>query len=122
MVAGRLIYCFHPEKRVFKFKAISIGRIFILSDIFAFLVQLGGAAMISPGADEKLRDTGLHVYQAGIGIQQAFVILFIVVIVGFHRAMLAMEKSGWRDSHQRKWKLMVWVLYFVLLMITVSRP
>ncbi|KAF2736060.1 hypothetical protein EJ04DRAFT_551582 [Polyplosphaeria fusca] len=120
MVAGRLIFCFHPEKRVFKLNAVSIGRIFILGDIAAFIIQAGGATLIGPGADnKKLIDIGLRVYQAGIGIQQAFVILFTVVLIAFHKAMVDMEKGGWTDSpHYRKWKLMVWVLYLVLILIT----
>lgn len=119
MVAGRLIFCFHPEKRVYKFKAIYIGRFFVLADIACFAVQLGGALMISPGASQKLKETGLHVYQAGIGLQQGFVLLFVAILVGFHVAMRGLERSGWRDSQNRKWGLMVWVLYFVLIMITV---
>lgn len=120
MVAGRLIFCFHPTKRVFKFKAVIIGRLFIIADILCFIVQLGGALLISPGASYKTKQTGLRIYQAGLGLQQSFVLLFLAILVGFHLAMQKLERNGWRDEHHRRWWVMTWILYFVLLMITVS--
>lgn len=76
--------------------------------------------MISPGASDKMQKMGLHVYQAGIGVQQAVILAFFAVIIGFHRKMVEMERDGWRDSHRRSWKLMIWVLYAVLVLISVS--
>ncbi|ORX95210.1 RTA1 like protein-domain-containing protein [Clohesyomyces aquaticus] len=119
MVAGRLTFCFLPSRRVFGVQAIWIAKIFVLCDILSFIVQAGGALMISPGASETLKNTGLHIYQAGIGAQQAFILLFFSILIGFHKKMSDMEKTGWRDSHRRAWKPMIWVLYLVLALITV---
>ena len=83
------------------------------------LIDLVTAFMISPGASDKLKETGLHVYQAGIGLQQAFVFVFLAILIGFHTSMSSLERSGWRDNHNRKWGLMVCTLYFVLTLITV---
>lgn len=122
MVCGRLIFCFHPNKRVWKFKAIHIGRIFIGGDVASLLIQAGAAMLVGPGStDKKKMDIGLKIYQAGIGIQQGFIFLFLFIIITFHRNMHDLERRGWRDSHGRKWKLMIWVLYLVLALITVCR-
>lgn len=116
---GRLIFCFLPEKRVFKIKAISIGKYFVWFDILAFIVQAAGAIMTGPGAPSGNKTIGLHVYQAGIGVQQAFILFFFAVIIGFHKKMVDLEKMGQKDPHGRRWRWLTYVLYFVLILITV---
>ncbi|KAF2468914.1 uncharacterized protein BDR25DRAFT_304838 [Lindgomyces ingoldianus] len=119
MVAGRLIFCFVPSRKVFGIKATWIGKLFVVFDIISFIIQLSGGLMISPGASEANKQNGLHIYQAGIGAQQGFVVMFIVVMIGFHKSMYDLEKTGWRDNLGRKWKLMIWLLYLILLLITI---
>lgn len=53
MVMGRMVYNFTPSASVFKVKAWRFGLIFVLLDVFAFLVQLGGAAVAGVNDDEK---------------------------------------------------------------------
>lgn len=126
MVAGRLIFCFHPERRVFKIKAAHIGKFFVLADIICFLIQLAGGFMTMPsgGDDDKMLDIGLKIMQAGLGLQQAFIFVFIGILISFHLTMRRMEASGWRDMQNRRWWLLVWVEYFTLILITVrtTRP
>lgn len=47
MVMGRMVYNFTPTASIFKIKAWRFGLIFVLLDVVAFMIQLGGAAMAS---------------------------------------------------------------------------
>lgn len=47
MVMGRMVYNFTATGSVFKVRAWHFGLIFVLLDVFAFLVQAGGASVAS---------------------------------------------------------------------------
>ncbi|KAF2739765.1 hypothetical protein EJ04DRAFT_508626, partial [Polyplosphaeria fusca] len=49
MTAGRLMWTFHPDRKVAGIKAISLGKYFVWLDIFSFIVQGVGGTMLSPG-------------------------------------------------------------------------
>lgn len=119
MTAGRMIYFFLPEQRVFKIKALSIGKYFVWLDIFSFLVQGVGGSMLSPGSSPSTMKLGLHVYMGGIGIQEFFILCFTLLIIGFHRRMLQLEKTA-QVNRSPRWRLLSYALYAVLALITVS--
>lgn len=52
---GRMVYNFTPSASVFKIKAWRFGLIFVLLDVFAFLVQASGASIAS-GEDKSNKD------------------------------------------------------------------
>ena len=58
----------------------------------------------------------LHIYMIGVGIQQFFILVFLVYAVGFHRKLMqedvVMTKS--------KATTLLYTLYFCLCLITVS--
>jgi hypothetical protein len=118
MTAGRLLWMFHPEKRVWKVKAISIGKYFVWLDILSFLVQAVGGAMLSPGGSASAMKTGKNIYMLGVGIQQLFIILFFALIVRFHYDMVQQERNG-LPAKAGRWKWLTYALYVVLVLITV---
>ncbi|KAL1598963.1 hypothetical protein SLS60_008108 [Paraconiothyrium brasiliense] len=61
MTAGRLIWAYHPDKKVWGFKAISLGKYFVWLDVFSFLVQAVGGVMLSPGGGESTMKTGKNI-------------------------------------------------------------
>lgn len=74
MTLGRLIYFFHPRRRVFGVKASSITKYFVWADFFSFLVQGTGGSMLSPDNGPKAMRIGLKVYMGGVGMQELFIV------------------------------------------------
>jgi hypothetical protein len=103
----------------------------------AFVVQVFGAAMASQnvnGSDDTtltcepvsipLRRHGwlsldLHIYMAGVGMQQLFILVFIVFAIGFHRTIVR-ERYLHVDA-KRTALTLLYVIYAILALITVSR-
>jgi hypothetical protein len=125
MTAGRLIYFLHPDKKIWGFKAISLGKWFVLLDIFSFIVQGIGGMMTNPGNDAKTMDAGKKIYMAGIGVQELFILLFSSLIVKFHVDALRLERQGLltaidgRGKRSQMWKWLTYSLYAVLMLITM---
>lgn len=116
MTAGRLIWTFHPEKRIWKLKAISIGKYFVWLDIFSFVVQGIGGTMLSPGSSASTMKTGKNVYMFGIGIQQFFILLFFGLVVRFQLDVQRIQPSGWLS---KRWQWVTYGVYAVLILITM---
>ncbi|KAF2874571.1 RTA1 like protein-domain-containing protein [Massariosphaeria phaeospora] len=118
MTAGRLIWTFHPAKKVFGVKATSIGKYFVWLDIVSFLIQCAGGVMLSPEQGSKIMDIGKTVYMSGLGAQQFFIVLFLILIIRFHIDTLRLEQ---RDSlrSNKKCKWVTYALYIVLALITM---
>ena len=119
MTAGRMIWTFLPEKKIWKVKAISIGKYFVWLDIISFIVQGLGGTMLSPGASAKTAKIGMNVYMGGVGIQQFFICLFTTLIVRFHYEMLQLKKAAFAPTN-KKWQWLTYALYATLALITVS--
>lgn len=63
--------------------------------------------------------SGLHIYMIGVGIQQAFILLFIFFAIKFHRTVLSQPLR--RVIGETKSALgLLYTLYTVLILITVS--
>ncbi|KAH7396713.1 RTA1 like protein-domain-containing protein, partial [Phaeosphaeria sp. MPI-PUGE-AT-0046c] len=124
MTAGRLIYMLHPEKKVWGFKAMSLGKWFVWLDIFSFVVQGAGGSMLNPGNDAQTMDAGKKIYMSGVGVQEAFILLFLALIVKFHTDALKLERQGrlvgtGLSRRAGMWKWVTYSLYAVLLLITM---
>lgn len=83
MVLGRLIHAsgyphLSPIRRTW------ITKIFLLGDIFCFLVQLFGAAKLVDPKTPKDVETGQNIILAGLGLQIIIFGFFIIVGVTFH--------------------------------------
>ena len=116
MTAGRLIWTYHPEKKVWGFKAIGLGKYFVWLDIISFLIQAVGGTMLSPGGSADTMKTGKDIYMTGVGI--LFIILFFALIVRFHFEVQRFGSSNARPSN-RRWKWVTYALYATLSLITM---
>lgn len=116
MVMGRMVYNFIPNRRIAKIKAHRFGLYFVMLDIVAFLVQVYGAASAS-GTDLKTKQIllGIHIYMGGVGFQQFWIIVFMMLAYFFHRELLRQSKT----DEVRKAFNMLYVIYAVLILITV---
>ena len=118
MVAGRLIWTHHPEKKVWGFKAISLGKYFVWFDIASFIVQATGGLMLTPSASLSTQKNGKNIYMSGVGVQQLFILLFFALIIRFHVQVQRFEGSGvgWLS---RRWQWVTYALYSALALITM---
>jgi hypothetical protein len=125
MTAGRLIYFLHPEKKIWRIKAISLGKWFVWLDIFSFIVQGAGGSMLNPGNSASTMETGKNIYMTGVGVQEAFILMFSALIIKFHMDALALERQGLLHAgsangrQNQMWKWATYSLYAVLLLITL---
>lgn len=84
MIVARMVWNFLPNRKLGGIKAWRFGTIFVLLDIVAFIVQAGGASMASGNdVSQKQLMLGLHIYMAGCGVQQFFIIIFFGLLVRF---------------------------------------
>jgi hypothetical protein len=118
MLLGRMIHFYLPEKKLCGIKAPSMARYFVCLDILSFIVQGIGGSMISPGADQQTIMKGIHIYMGGIGLQELFILIFLILVVKFYRRMQDLVRRG-EIVPKRGWKRLAWTLYSALAMITV---
>ncbi|KAL4811792.1 RTA1 like protein-domain-containing protein [Aspergillus spinulosporus] len=85
MVLARMINFFVPERQIGIFKPSLLAFVFVFLDIASFVIQLIGGGMATPSADAATQLKGIHIYMGGIGIQQFFITLFLIIAVHFHR-------------------------------------
>ncbi|KAK0745678.1 RTA1 domain-containing protein [Schizothecium vesticola] len=113
MLAGRMIYYWLPSKSVGRLRARTMSSWFVWLDIVTFFVQAAGGSMLE-NEDATQARLGLHIYMGGVGLQQFFVCLFVLVMVKFHADVR-------RSGHQRttSWRSQLFSIYFALALITV---
>ncbi|RDW57700.1 hypothetical protein BP5796_12501 [Coleophoma crateriformis] len=110
MVLGRMIYYFLPDHKVLGVRAERVAVFFITSDITSFLIQLCGA-LFAVRKNATSTTQGLHIYTAGVCIQEAVIIGFFVFSIIFQRRL----PSATRSSGATK---LIYVLYASLALIT----
>jgi|HubBroStandDraft_4_1064222.scaffolds.fasta_scaffold491449_2 hypothetical protein len=81
----------------------------------SFIVQLGGALMTLSTNPTSMQN-GLHIYTAGVCLQEVVILLFISLGVLFFRRLAAMPDA---ENLKGAKKLMI-ILYISLTLITVS--
>ncbi|GAA92998.1 hypothetical protein ASPFODRAFT_55255 [Aspergillus luchuensis CBS 106.47] len=133
MTLGRLIYFFIPDQKLAGITARRYGRLFVWLDIFAFLVQLGGAAITTqtdvPTSTIML---GVHIYMGGIGLQELFILIFTGLIIHLHQKLIHLERAGILSpdgmagmgiatsrNKPMPWRWLFYVMYTALGMITI---
>ncbi|KAF3764665.1 hypothetical protein M406DRAFT_222371, partial [Cryphonectria parasitica EP155] len=127
MTFARMVYYFLPAKKIGPFRATGMSKWFVWADILTFLVQGVGGTMTSPGS--SLAQTGLHIYMAGIALQELFILGFLSLMIMFHRQERQLESSSasiWlnglennADLPKRGWKGLLYALYAVLSLISL---
>ncbi|KAF2622403.1 hypothetical protein BU25DRAFT_212258 [Macroventuria anomochaeta] len=119
MTFGRLVHFFHPDRRCAGLKAPSIAKYFVWADIVSFLVQAAGGMMLNPDSDADARKIGLKVYMAGVGVQEGFIVVFTILGIKFVRDMNQIEQQGQVPENRTGWRLQMWSMFIVLILITV---
>ncbi|THC98405.1 hypothetical protein EYZ11_002124 [Aspergillus tanneri] len=119
MVLARMIYFFIPDHRIGIFKPSLLAMIFIVLDLASFITQLVGGSMAGVGQPEDQIMKGIHIYMAGIGIQEFFIVIFLIIAILFHRQMLYLDRRGELTGLKAKWRPLLYALYASLLFITV---
>ncbi|CAI7663034.1 unnamed protein product [Penicillium glandicola] len=117
MVLARMVHFFIPERRIGIFKPSLLAKIFVLLDFVSFVIQAVGGLMAN-GTDEQEMN-GIHIYMGGIGLQEFFILCFLVLAVQFHRSMLKLERAGHLAVEKKNWRRLLYALYGSLIAITV---
>ncbi|EXJ82834.1 hypothetical protein A1O3_06649 [Capronia epimyces CBS 606.96] len=94
MLLGRMVHFFLEPDRVLRIPARFITRVFVLFDITAFVIQATGGSMTEPGTSAQTQENGLHIYTAGVGVQLFFLLIFVVLAVGFQRTLRLRRGGG----------------------------
>jgi len=119
MLLGRMVHYFLPSQKVFHVRAVRFSVFFVWFDILSFLVQLGGASILSnTDASASTTQLGIHIYMGGIGLQLFFIVIFTSLAIAFHREMSQLDKSG--VVLRQGWTKMLYALYASLALISVS--
>lgn len=138
MTFARIVHFYMPDRRVWIIKASQVSKLFVFADFFSFVVQAVGGVMVTPSSSASLQQTGLHVYEAGIGIQEVFIVIFLGLMITFHirfvkltqgRLLLPEEVNLNEENQGRRHRnledpngcfWLLYALYAVLAFITVG--
>lgn len=121
MVLGRMIYFFIPSHSLLGIQASTLAVYFVCLDIASFVVQTIGGLMGSTGNPPDIIQKGIHMYMAGIGLQEFFIVCFSFLAVKFHLTLLKLEKAGQIPHEKRRWRWVLYTLYVSLFLITVRQ-
>ncbi|QKD50565.2 RTA1 like protein-domain-containing protein [Fusarium oxysporum Fo47] len=111
MILGRMVWTLSKAGKVLGLSAWRVGYLSVVLDKIAAVVQIYGAATASDtnvGNEVILR--GLHIYMAGIAIQQLFICIFSVIAICFHRdTSVVLPRNA---------LLLLYCLYFAVILIS----
>ncbi|PKK53927.1 hypothetical protein CI102_1176 [Trichoderma harzianum] len=121
MVFGGMVWNYTDDRRVWRVKAQHFGFVFVLLDIVSFVIQVYGAARATAKdapTDKVLQ--GLHIYMAGVGIQQLFILIFCLFAL---RLLFRVRKESNEKAKSTKLSPAMLLLYtqFVVLALISLR-
>jgi hypothetical protein len=87
-----------------------ITKIFVIGDIFAFLLQAGGGGMM---AIDSMADMGLKIALVGLFIQLIFLGLFLAVAMIFWKRMRSSAAYNTASTGTHTWRALFNLLLFV---------
>ena len=79
----------------------------------SFFIQGTGGGFQS-NSDPDTVEVGIRIYMAGMGLQQAFLIIFAALLILFHRRALSIE-----NSRPTEWRWLLYLVYAAVALITV---
>ncbi|KAF2148144.1 hypothetical protein K461DRAFT_211411, partial [Myriangium duriaei CBS 260.36] len=119
MVFARIVHFYSPTKKVWFISPSSLAFIFVTLDIVSFVVQGIGGSMAGPSSSPEAMMNGIHIYMGGIGLQEFFILLFMGLMIKFHRDQIFAERMSMVPTHKTSWKPIMYALYGCLVAITV---
>ncbi|SCN68108.1 related to RTA1-involved in 7-aminocholesterol resistance [Fusarium fujikuroi] len=121
MTLGRMVYYFIPSQSLLRMPAATLAAIFVGLDILSFIVQLIGGSMSGPGSPPDEQMKAVHIYMGGIGLQEFFIVIFVVLCFLFQKKMYTIERQhqGIKAFVTSDWGMLLCTLYFSLTMISV---
>lgn len=118
VLLGRMVYFFIPDKKILGMRAQRIAIGFVLGDIASFFIQLSGGLLTLNDNDPDRVLKGLHIYTAGVCLQEAVILTFVVLAVQFLKRL---KRDVLPEMIPVARRLMV-VLCISLALITVCCP
>lgn len=140
MVLGRMVYFFIPEKKCFGITAQRLTLIFVVLDVFAFLVQ-GSSTTLMNSDDPKMVKIGINICKrhahthfsiskskkhitnqplqpdmGGIGLQELFILIFTGLAIRFQKRMRLVEIT---NPPPTPWRPLLYTVYAGLILITI---
>ncbi|KAF5589150.1 RTA1-like protein [Fusarium pseudocircinatum] len=122
MTLGRMVYYFIPSQSLLHMPAATLAAIFVGLDILSFIVQLIGGSMSGPGSPPDEQMKAVHIYMGGIGLQEFFIVIFVILCFLFQKKMHTIERQhnkGIKAFITSDWGMLLCTLYFSLTMISV---
>lgn len=119
MTFARMVHYFLPDRTIWRIRGQSLAKYFVWADVASFIVQAVGGLMATPSASADVIKTGINVYMGGMGLQEAFILCFLGLMIMFHRQSLALDAAG-MAHRQYNWRALLYALYGVLTAITVG--
>ncbi|KAH7397584.1 RTA1 like protein-domain-containing protein [Cadophora sp. MPI-SDFR-AT-0126] len=112
MVLGRIILFTNGESMA-PIRANWLTKIFVIGDVFSFLVQAGGGSMMAKASSQNL---GKTLVIAGLVLQILFFGLFVGTSILFHRRLALSPTTA---SLRSPWQKYLWALYAASLLIFI---
>ncbi|ODA75837.1 hypothetical protein RJ55_08659 [Drechmeria coniospora] len=119
MVFARVVHFFSPTRKVWVLSPSILALVFVSLDFVSFVIQLVGGGMAGPGSDAASQKRGIDIYMGGIGMQEAFIVIFVGLIVKFHLDQVRAERLGLLADDKRRWRPLTYALYVCLLAISL---
>lgn len=114
MVFARIVHFYSPTRKVWFLSPSILALIFVTLDIAAFVIQLVGGGMAGPGSSPEQQKKGLDIYLGGIGMQEGFIALFLLLAIKFHRDQLMAERVGRLTANKMTgWRWLIWTLWML---------
>ncbi|KAF5018662.1 hypothetical protein F66182_9337 [Fusarium sp. NRRL 66182] len=118
MTLGRMVYYFSPSRSLARMPAATLAAIFVSLDIISFAIQIVGGSMAGPGSPPDEQMKAIHIYMGGIGLQELFIVIFVVLCIRFQQKMRKIEPRS-KGVFTSDWGMLLCTLYLSLAMISV---
>lgn len=124
MVVARLVYFLLPpgQQKILRLSPRWLAKGFVAADVVSFFIQAAGGGLLANQDGGETVEIGQRVYMAGIGVQLAFVVLFVVVTVLFALRLERLMRAGLLEARcNSAWiRPLVWSVLAVIALIVVS--
>lgn len=115
---SHLLHTFHPSRRILNLSPRVLSTLFVSLDIGTFVIQIVGGSSASPASPPEDQKKGVDIYMGGIGIQQFFIVIFVLLAIKFQFEMSHFVKIG-KVENWNKGKRLLWAIYACVGFITV---